>query len=291
VAGEALVEREDADDSSVRRTQVTIRGEGAPLTDSLFNEDDDAVEQRGPEWCVDNGETLVAMNKFALWLALGAGDVSPTMRVWKVGRERWQPASEIPDLACAVRLHGQTLLAAAKISTRPPANDRDSANDDDSADAETPLSPTSLAVPCASDPPATPDLSHTVFTEGAESDRPTEPEYRVRSVVGRPRRPSRMWGVAALAAVFAVALFARTAETRSAVFARALAANAADLIPIPALPETAEPTAPQEMTPAVATEPATPPDVEPAVTIQPTHPQKSVSPTHRGQTRAQRKGR
>ncbi len=80
--------------------------------DSIFDRDSgDDLGSNHPEWCVDVGDELKAMNKFELWLALGTGDVGPDARVWKVGRERWQPACEIPDLACALKLHAQVLMA------------------------------------------------------------------------------------------------------------------------------------------------------------------------------------
>lgn len=101
-----------------RSTAVTI---GAPTSssegsahDSIFDRDSLDGEAGHPEWCVDTGEELKAMNKFELWLALGTGDVSRDVRVWKLGRERWQPAHEIPDLACALKLHADALRAAVE---------------------------------------------------------------------------------------------------------------------------------------------------------------------------------
>jgi hypothetical protein len=85
-----------------------------PGLDSLLGDDED--EAHGPEWCVDLGDEMRAMNKFELWLALGTGDFSPTTLVWRIGRERWQPARDIPELACALKVHAQTLMMAARAA-------------------------------------------------------------------------------------------------------------------------------------------------------------------------------
>lgn len=85
-----------------------------PGIDSLLGDDEE--DSRGPEWCVDLGDEIRAMNKFELWLALGTGDYVPGTLVWRVGRERWQPARDIPELACALKVHHQTLLMAARAA-------------------------------------------------------------------------------------------------------------------------------------------------------------------------------
>lgn len=85
--------------------------------DSMLDRDSsDELAANHPEWCVDLGDELRAMNKFELWLALGTGDVDADARVWKVGRECWQPAREIPDLACALKLHAQVLIATVNAA-------------------------------------------------------------------------------------------------------------------------------------------------------------------------------
>lgn len=56
-------------------------------------------------WAVDLGETEVrAMSTFDLWRALSVGELEPDVRVWRVGRECWTPAVEVPELACALRV-------------------------------------------------------------------------------------------------------------------------------------------------------------------------------------------
>jgi hypothetical protein len=101
--------------TSMRSTAATA---GAFVErDSMLDRDSsDELAANHPEWCVDLGDELRAMNKFELWLALGTGDVDADARVWKVGRECWQPAREIPDLACALKLHAQVLIATVNAA-------------------------------------------------------------------------------------------------------------------------------------------------------------------------------
>ncbi len=102
--------------SDSRSELVTLPGVHPPPVglDSLLGDEDD--DTRGPEWCVDLGDQMRAMNKFELWLALGTGDYAPTTLVWRIGRERWQPARDIPELACALKVHAQTLMMAARAA-------------------------------------------------------------------------------------------------------------------------------------------------------------------------------
>jgi hypothetical protein len=279
------LDRESAYDedrnTAVRRTAVTIRGEGvAPCEDSLFGEDESS--SKGPEWCVDTGSEIQAMNKFELWLALGAGDFSPTILVWKVGRERWQPAVQIPELACALRLHAQTLLAAerfareaqAEIPTQastPQAPTTDEASPDD-VDA---LGDTLIATP----EPMAP------LTGMALSDRPEEPAYIVRGPRPRRRTDVRVQLISGLTAVGALAatlLLVAAGRSRIAPVATPISAEAAGMF---SLPEGAIATPGQaaEAPPSMKTDLVDPPKVEPA------RHSKSVSPTHRGQERAHRK--
>ncbi len=101
--------------TSLRSTAATA---GALIEhDSIFDRDSaDDLTPTHAEWCVDLGDELKAMNKFELWLALGTGDVAADARVWKVGRECWQPAHEIPDLACALKLHANVLIATVNAA-------------------------------------------------------------------------------------------------------------------------------------------------------------------------------
>lgn len=62
----------------------------------------DLVEQRFT-WAVDLGDGLRAMTTFDLWYALNCGDLEAHVRVWRLGREAWSQACDVPELACALR--------------------------------------------------------------------------------------------------------------------------------------------------------------------------------------------
>jgi hypothetical protein len=54
-------------------------------------------------WCVDLGAELRAMSTLDLWIGLSRGEVPHATRVWRLGREAWTPASEVAELACALK--------------------------------------------------------------------------------------------------------------------------------------------------------------------------------------------
>lgn len=54
-------------------------------------------------WCVDLGAELRAMSTLDLWIGLSRGEVPRSARVWRLGREAWTPASEVAELACALK--------------------------------------------------------------------------------------------------------------------------------------------------------------------------------------------
>lgn len=60
------------------------------------------LDQPKLTWAVDLGEKVLAMSTFDLWYALSAGDIAHDVRVWRVGREAWTSALEVPELACAL---------------------------------------------------------------------------------------------------------------------------------------------------------------------------------------------
>jgi hypothetical protein len=79
-------------------------------------------------WSVDLGEELRAMSTFELWYALNTGDLPPEIRVWRLGREAWTAAREVPELACALRDGDVVLSLDAEIErvtmdyrSRPPS--------------------------------------------------------------------------------------------------------------------------------------------------------------------------
>jgi hypothetical protein len=54
-------------------------------------------------WCVDLGAELRAMSTLDLWIGLSRGDVPRSALVWRLGREAWTPASQVAELACALK--------------------------------------------------------------------------------------------------------------------------------------------------------------------------------------------
>src|SRR5690242_7158997 len=72
--------------------EITFERADLPLVSELLTEealqdiagDDQLFEalRPPPEWCVERGETIVAMTTFELWLALAQGEVDGQTRVW-----------------------------------------------------------------------------------------------------------------------------------------------------------------------------------------------------------------
>jgi hypothetical protein len=60
------------------------------------------VEINRPIWAVDLGTEMRAVSTFELWMALSRGDYSTDVLVWRMGRECWSPAQDVPELACAL---------------------------------------------------------------------------------------------------------------------------------------------------------------------------------------------
>ncbi len=77
-----------------------------PEADARHDQDSDAgacvLDQPKLTWAVDLGDELRAMSTFDLWFGLSQGDISGQAKVWRVGREAWTPAGEVPELACAL---------------------------------------------------------------------------------------------------------------------------------------------------------------------------------------------
>lgn len=60
------------------------------------------VEINKPIWAVDLGDEIRALSTFDLWMGLSRGELSTEVRVWRMGRECWTAAREVPELACAL---------------------------------------------------------------------------------------------------------------------------------------------------------------------------------------------
>ncbi|MFO0589836.1 MAG: GYF domain-containing protein [Polyangiaceae bacterium] len=55
-----------------------------------------------PGWCVDLGETLVAMRTADLWLALAKDEIGAQTKVWREGMPYWTEIENVPEFALAM---------------------------------------------------------------------------------------------------------------------------------------------------------------------------------------------
>lgn len=60
------------------------------------------VFARDPEWCIDLADGMIALHAVELFARLATGEIPGETRVWRVGREAWTPARDVPELRCAV---------------------------------------------------------------------------------------------------------------------------------------------------------------------------------------------
>jgi hypothetical protein len=94
-------------DESDRESGVSVASRQASLPTVAGGErasatDSSPVEINRPIWAVDLGSEMRAVSTFELWMALSRGDYSTEVLVWRMGRECWSPAHEVPELACAL---------------------------------------------------------------------------------------------------------------------------------------------------------------------------------------------
>ncbi len=60
------------------------------------------VFAKDPEWCIDLADGMIALHAVELFARLATGEIPADTRVWRVGREAWTPAVDVPELRCAV---------------------------------------------------------------------------------------------------------------------------------------------------------------------------------------------
>ena len=94
-------------DESDRESGVSVASRQASLPTVAGGErasatESSPVEINRPIWAVDLGNEMRAVSTFELWMALSRGDYSTEVLVWRMGRECWSPAHEVPELACAL---------------------------------------------------------------------------------------------------------------------------------------------------------------------------------------------
>lgn len=57
---------------------------------------------KNPEWCIDLGDEMIALHAVELYARLATGQIPGEAPVWRVGREAWTPARDVPELRYAV---------------------------------------------------------------------------------------------------------------------------------------------------------------------------------------------
>lgn len=206
------------------------------------------LDQPRLTWAVDIGGEMRALTTFDLWYALNTGSLEASVKVWRLGREAWTPAGDIPELACALRVSAFSLSGAARprntldyavspptfgapddvavVRTPPPPVDRDA--ELLSPDWPPSTSPTLLGLeasqpelampslpgslfapePSSSPEPASPERTSSSPSDEASLDRPSLVPFQ-HAVVTPPSRPKRKPRRMPLALSFAaVAAFA-----------------------------------------------------------------------------------
>ncbi len=81
----------------------------------MFDELEAPSEEARRTWAVDVGDELKALSTFDLWYGLNTGEIDPESKVWRLGREAWSRACDVPELACALRLSGFSSIPGAVV--------------------------------------------------------------------------------------------------------------------------------------------------------------------------------
>jgi len=80
-------------------TQPVVEGDSRSDADS---EPASGVFATNPEWCIDLGDEMIALHAVELYARLATGQIPAEAPVWRVGREAWTPAKDVPELRYAV---------------------------------------------------------------------------------------------------------------------------------------------------------------------------------------------
>ena len=88
------------------REAPTAPGVGGDVAWDFADSQPPPYVDRGPEWCVDLGEEMIALHTVELYARLVTRALPGDVRVWRCGREAWTPAREVPELRLAVEDDG-----------------------------------------------------------------------------------------------------------------------------------------------------------------------------------------
>ncbi len=88
--------------TSVREAETASGMNADKAWDFAASEPPAPLSSRVPEWCIDLGDEMIALHAVELYTRLATGSISPSVRVWRCGREAWTPANQVPELRYAI---------------------------------------------------------------------------------------------------------------------------------------------------------------------------------------------
>lgn len=88
------------------RDAATAPGVGADVAWDFADSQPPPYVDRGPEWCIDLGDEMIALHTVELYARLATRALPGDVRVWRCGREAWTPAREVPELRYAIEDDG-----------------------------------------------------------------------------------------------------------------------------------------------------------------------------------------
>jgi hypothetical protein len=83
-------------------TQPVVTGDSWSTAEAADSDPASGVFAKNPEWCIDLGEEMIALHAVELFARLATGQIPKDAPVWRVGREAWTPAKDVPELHYAV---------------------------------------------------------------------------------------------------------------------------------------------------------------------------------------------